>query len=165
MSRRRGTRVRSWTTPGCSGWWTERHAVSAPGVQCVGDAIDSAPDDHFAASPHYRMQPSLRRRACRAGTHPTIEIGIVSAAAIEQIGVVPTPDDHVASGPNCRVRRSGIRRIGSAGGCPAVRAGIVSSASVQSDKIFIFSAPRQSCCFRSRLPCDVIGHQAHWQCW
>ena len=65
-----------------------------------------------------------------AGSYPKIDIGIVSAAAVEKEITPPTPDDHVASGPDCRVRQSGIRRVASAGGCPTVSNGIVFAATV-----------------------------------
>ena len=108
MSRRRRTRVRSWTRPA---WWTERHAVSAAGVHRRQNGTYSAPDDHFTAGPDCRVEPSGIRRVGSASRR-----GIVSAAGIE-IGCVisSTPDDHVASGPDCRVTRSGFGRVGSAG--------------------------------------------------
>ena len=126
MSRRRRTRVRSWTRPA---WWTERHAVSAAGVHRRQNGTYSAPDDHFTAGPDCRVEPSGIRRVRSASRRPTIEIGIVSAAGIE-IGCVisSTPDDHVASGPDCRVTPSRSGRVGSAGSCPAVCDRIVFSA-------------------------------------
>src|SRR5437660_12752942 len=116
MSRRRRTRVRSWTRPA---WWTERHAVYAAGVQRRKNGTYSAPDDHFTAGPDCRVEPSGIRRVGGASRRPTIEIGIVSAAGIE-IGCVisSTPDDHVASGPDCRVTRSAFGRVASAGRVP-----------------------------------------------
>src|SRR5439155_21269961 len=77
MSRRRRTRVRSWTRPA---WWTERHAVSAAGVHRRQNGTYSAPDDHFTAGPDCRVEPSGIRRVGSASRRPTIEIGIVSAA-------------------------------------------------------------------------------------
>src|SRR2546430_1341582 len=74
------------------------------------------------------MHPSRRRRDCRAGGPPTIDIGIVSAAAIV---VTTTPNDHVAAGPHCRVTTSASRCVYSAGSYPVVRAGTVSSAGVE----------------------------------
>ena len=87
------------------------------------------------------MQPSRRRRDWRAGGPPTIDIGIVSAAAIELLEVVTTPNDHVAAGPHCRMRHSAFGRIGEAGGPPAVVAGIVSAASVKRASYVRLSAP------------------------
>ena len=119
MSRRRRTRVRSWTRPA---WWTERHAVSAAGVHRRQNGTYSAPDDHFTAGPDCRVEPSGIRRVGSASRR-----GIVSAAGIE-IGCVisSTPDDHVASGPDCCVTPSGMRRIGSAGSRPRICAGVIS---------------------------------------
>ena len=88
------------------------------------------------------MQPSRRRRDYRTGGPPTIDIGIVSATAIDVVEVVTTtPDDHVAAGPDCRVNVSWVGRIGEAGGRPGVGAGIVFAASVKSDSIAVLSAP------------------------
>src|SRR5262245_28438522 len=115
-----------------SWWWTERHAVSAPGVRRRQNGTYSAPDDHFTAGPDCRVQPSGIRRVGSAGRRPTIKIGIVSAAVIE-IGCVisSTPDDHVASGPDCRVSFSATGCVSGAGGRPTIIGRIVSPTGVQ----------------------------------
>jgi len=78
------------------------------------------------------MHPSRRRRDCRAGGSPTIDIGIVSAAAIRIAGgIISPPDNHFTAGPHCRVTTSASRCVYSAGSYPVVRARTVSSAGVE----------------------------------
>jgi hypothetical protein len=60
--------------------------VSAAGVK-IGSAVISAPDDHFAASPHRRVKVSASGRASGAGGCPTIGAGIISAAGVENAAV------------------------------------------------------------------------------
>ena len=93
---------------------------------------ESAPDDHFTASPHCRVTVSGSGRVGRAGGRPTIRAGIVSPAGVEKVaGVSSAPDDHFTAGPHCRVTVSGSGRVGGAGGRPTIGAGIVSPAGVQ----------------------------------
>ena len=43
----------------------------------------SAPDDHFTAGPHCRVNVSASGRVGRAGGCPTIRAGIVSPAGVQ----------------------------------------------------------------------------------
>ena len=104
-----------------------------PPVFKVAAAIRSAPDDHFTAGPHCRVNESGSGRVGRAGGCPTIRAGIVSPAGVQIVADVisSTPDDHFTASPDCRVIDSGSGCVGRAGGCPTIRAGIVSPAGVQ----------------------------------
>ncbi len=130
----------------------------------------SAPDDHFTARPHCRVNFSAKGRVDRAGIFPIIGDRIVSAASVNtgHLKNSPAPDNHLTAGPDCRVARPGIRRIGGAGGCPTVGRRIVSPAGVRvmpasGDVQHI--RPRRSFQRQSTLPCERIGQRARWWCW
>src|SRR5207248_3048306 len=79
--------------------------------------ISAAPDDHFAAGPHCRVEHSTGRRVGSAGGYPTVGAGIVSPAGHQIVDTgFSTPDDHFAVGPHCRVIISASGRAGGAGG-------------------------------------------------
>jgi len=113
---------------------TVRGRVISPASVQIGETPigGSAPDNHFTASPHCRVNFSASGGASSAGRSPTVDARIVSPASIK-IGaaVVSAPDDHFAAGPHCRVIISGIRRAGDTGRCPTVGAGVISCAGVQ----------------------------------
>ena len=95
-----------------------------------GVVVESAPDDHFTASPHCRVIQSAIRRVGGAGGNPTVGSGIVSPPVLKVTETISAPNDHFAAGPDCRVLPGGGRVVG-AGRCPTVCAGIVSPAGVQ----------------------------------
>src|SRR5947207_1710700 len=91
----------------CSCPGIDRRIVSAAGVRIAGEAIKSAPDDHFTAGPDCGMSFSARGHVGGAGNRPTIRAGIVSPTSIQFPGtVVSTPDDHFTASPHCRVKVS-----------------------------------------------------------
>ena len=55
--------------------------VSPAGVQIAAEPL-AAPDYHFVAGPHCRMNLTTSRRVGGAGGRPTIRAGIVSSAGI-----------------------------------------------------------------------------------
>ena len=88
--------------------------------------VPAAPDDHFTAGPHSRVQISCIGRVGGAGGCPTIGTGVVFPAGIRDVvatekTVTSAPDDHFTAGPHCRVIDSASRRIGRAGPCPTIR--------------------------------------------
>ena len=134
--------------------------VSPAGVQIVLGIIEkgSAPDDHFAASPHCRLRVSPGGRAGGAGGRPTVGVGIVSPAGVQIVlGTIEkesAPDDHVATGPHCRVNLSGGGCVDGAGRCPTVGAGIISPAGPQPGAASAESAPDDH--FTAGPDCRVI---------
>ena len=96
----------------------------------------TSPDDHFAACPNCRVPISLGRRVGHAGGCPTISIGIVFSAVVEDgyeggIIIESAPHDHFRSCPDGRVSPPGVRYVGGAGGRPTVGARFVSPAGVR----------------------------------
>jgi hypothetical protein len=96
----------------------------------AGVRVAAAPDDHFTPGPNRRVISSGSGRVGGAGSRPTINAGIVSAAGVQRDAVISTPDDHFAVGPHCRVIISRIGRVSSACSRPTVSAGVVSAAGV-----------------------------------
>ena len=120
----------------CESWCWRRaglRTVSAARVRKVEVAIIifSAPDDHFAASPHRLVSVSGRGRVAGAGSRPTVGARIISPAGIQIAAVRSAPDDHFSAGPDCRVARSGVGRVAGAGGHPTVGARIISPAGIK----------------------------------
>src|SRR4029079_5433636 len=82
--------------------------VSPTDVEIINE-ISSAPDNHFAASPHCRVIYSGFRRVGSAGGCPAIRAGIIPSAGVYlEIFIRSAPDDHFATSPHCRVRNSGV---------------------------------------------------------
>ena len=76
----------------------------------------SAPDDHFTAGPHCRVNVSGSGRVGGAGGCPTVGAGIVSPAGVQKAAaIISAPDDHFAAGPDCRVHVSGSGGVGECG--------------------------------------------------
>jgi hypothetical protein len=121
--------------------------VSPAGVHIAAAEPVSAPDYHFVARPHRRVNLASRRRIGGAGGRPTIRAGIVSPASVEEIGRASTkistsPDNHLTASPHCRVTLSCRGRVNpSARGYPTIHAGTVSSAGVQTNEEGTFSTP------------------------
>ena len=155
-----------WARWSC--WWLSNY----PCWDCISRRCSnsrwyqySAPDDHFTAGPHCRVNVSASGRVGGAGGCPTIRAGIVSPAGVQIVAASQsTPDDHFTASPHCRVK-SASGRVGRAGGCPTIRAGIVSPAGVQELECVISSTPDDH--FTASPHCRVIrlGQWARWSCW
>jgi hypothetical protein len=117
--------------------------VSPAGVKNVGrKASISAPDDHFAASPHCGVKVSVSRSISEAGGCPIVSGRIISSAGVKiAVAVISAPDDHFAASPGRRVAESGSGPVGGGGSYPTVSAGIISAASVESDRTADISTP------------------------
>ena len=85
--------------------WRVLHTISPTSVQELGVAVSTlpAPNDHFPAGPDCRVMRSGVGRVGGAGGYPTIRVGIVSSAGIEELAGLPPPNDHFTAGPDCRV--------------------------------------------------------------
>src|SRR5207245_6418110 len=91
---------------GAGGRPTIRAGIISPtGVKTPQRPISTAPDDHFAASPHCRVTASgSGARVGNAGGCPTIRDRIISPAGVKR-GIErriwsSTPDDHSTAGPH-----------------------------------------------------------------
>src|SRR5205823_2162189 len=109
--------------------------ISAASVHKTA-AIISAPNNHFAASPHCCVSDSADWRVGGAGACPTVGGRIVRAAGVEILTAtvirVAAPDDHFTAAPYCRVIFSAVGRADDVGGCPSISAGIIFAAGVKS---------------------------------
>src|SRR2546423_14348065 len=81
--------------------------VSPAGVQIAAEPL-SAPDYHFVAGPHCRMNLTTSRRVGGAGGRPTIRAGIVSSTGVEVLGRASPllnnfPANHFTASPHCPV--------------------------------------------------------------
>ena len=115
----------------------------------------SAPDDHFTAGPHRRVNVSASGRVGGARGCPTIRAGIVSPAGVQiaERCHVSAPDDHFTAGPDCRVDDR------PAGALVVLVAVQLSVLGLYLPPVFkkvaaISIRPRRSFHCRSRLPCD-----------
>src|SRR5213078_95361 len=93
--------------------------IPPAGVE-VTAAVESAPDDHFTASPHCRVRVSGSGRVEGARSYPTVGAGIISPAGVQITAVISAPDDHFIACPHCSVNFAASGRVGSAGSCPTV---------------------------------------------
>ena len=106
--------------------------------------MESAPRDHFAASPDRRVIVTGERDVCDAGGSPTIRVGIISATGVKiesRAAKNASPDDHFTGGPQGCVRVARRGCIVEACGDPTVRARVVSAAGIGIIECFIHSAP------------------------
>src|SRR5882724_3972643 len=94
---------------------------------------NTAPDDHFMASPDRRVSVSRIGRIDEVGRYPFICYWSIPATAVEWdkdliggVVVGAAPNNHFTASPYCTVQFSAIRRVSSAGGCPIVSCGIIS---------------------------------------
>ena len=80
----------------------------------IAAAVISAPDDHFAASPHNCcVILSDSRRIDEGRGSPAIRAWIVSPASIDgAVASIAAPDDHFAAGPRCCMTDSRSRCVG-----------------------------------------------------
>src|SRR5204862_2092428 len=126
-------------------------------VEVLGRAsplINTAPDDHFTASPHCRVTFSCRGRGASPRADPTIRTGIVSSAGVHIIvAICSAPDDHFIAGPDRRLLESTRRRVGGAGSRPTVGVGIISPACVENGRTE--STPDDH--FRTGPDCAVVA--------
>ena len=83
---------------GAGGCPTIRAGIVSPAGVQIADTDHSAPDDHFTASPHCRVNVSGSGRVGGAGGRPTIRAGIVSPAGV-RITAVTTPPQTIISLP------------------------------------------------------------------
>ena len=76
---------------------------------------------------------------------------------------ISAPDDHLTAGPNCRVELSRIGRL------VVLVAVQVSVLGLYRPPVFKWAdairvRPRRSSDCRSKLPCGLLAHRAHWWC-
>ncbi len=123
------TRNGCWSRSWRAGWCP----VSLASVQ-IGEAIITAPDDHFTARPDCRVELAWSGRIVGAGGYPIIRAGIISPPGVQISETTirfSAPDDHFATGPDCGVICPASWNVGRASGCPAIKSGIVSASGVQ----------------------------------
>jgi hypothetical protein len=176
MSRRRRTRVRSWTRPWCRAtspraWrrcccrarcrcWTRLCAVSPASVQRA-NAVVTAPNNHFAVGPDSGVKISSVRHVEGAGWPPTVRVRIISPAGVQSIcqrRVKSAPHDHFTASPDCRMRPTCLGGVGGVRSCPAIITRVVFSTGVQSGV-----APRRSFHRQSRPPYETGALRVRWR--
>src|SRR6267154_417579 len=93
--------------------------------------IIPSPYEHLSARPYCGVRHPANWRVRCAGSCPTIRIGVISPAGVDEIRTDPAPYDHFTATPDCCVSLSGFGCIGSVGGCPAVGPWIISPSGIQ----------------------------------
>src|SRR5579883_1956397 len=99
----------------CSGWWwgilpaNRRPGIGIGVVTCaigqrrgLAALTKAAPDHHFGASPDRAMLIARGRFCPQPKRNPGIAGGIVTGAAVQDIGAIEAaPDQHLLTGPYC----------------------------------------------------------------
>ncbi len=77
------------------------------------------------------MKSSASWRVGGGSRHPTVGLGVISPAGVQQAAVIGSaPHDHFVAGPDCRVAGAAIGRIDGTRGGPGISVGIISAAVV-----------------------------------
>ena len=95
---------------GCPG--VRARIVSPASVKIRGGArSQSAPDDHFTAGPHCRVEEARASGALVALVAVQVFVlGLYLPTSVKNAAVAKAaPDDHLTAGPNCRVLGLGHR--------------------------------------------------------
>ena len=150
---------------GSSNCWSP--GLYLPPVFKAVAAVVSAPDDHFAAGPHCRVNVAAGGRVGGAGGCPTVRCRIVAPAGVQNdvanVSIRPRRSFRCRSTPPCdSIAASG--RVGGAGRCPTVRRRDCSARRCSNTPTTVSSAPDDHLAAGPHRRVTRLARRARWWC-